>query len=280
MRRVGAPGRCHRERARHDRNGSAPCTTVDRMHKSVFAGLGALVALATACSTSSTPTAAAPKANVGALNGKTPAQILAAATKAARKADSAHYELTAVAGKNSQTISGDSSTNQAEQSLSQGTQHIEVVYVGGVAYVRGNAGGLTTDMGFASTVAANYANKWMAVHKSDSLFKSLVAAVTLTGTLDQLNPSGNLTLTNPTTVAGRQSVGVKGGLPGPPQSGITGKSTLYVAASDPTLPLKLTGTATQGSQQVTETGTFTNWGKPLHLTAPTGAVAFSSVPTK
>jgi hypothetical protein len=250
------------------------------MHKSVFAGLGALLALAAACSSTSTPSTAAPKANVGVLSGKTPAQILAAGIKAARKADSAHYELTAVQGKNSQTISGDSSTSQAEQSLSQGTQHIEVVYVGGVAYVRGNAGGLSTDMGFATTVASNYANKWIAVHNSDSLFKSLVSAVTLTGTLDQLNPTGNLTLTNPTTVAGRQSIGVRGGLPGPPQSGITGTATLYVAASVPTLPLKLTGIATQGSQHVTETGTFTNWGKPLHLTAPTGAVAFSSVPTK
>jgi hypothetical protein len=256
------------------------------MRKTVVGVLGSLLAItAAACtssSTSSTSTSAgaAPKAQVGALNGKTPAQILSAATAAARKADSAHYVLTAVSGKNSQSIVGDSSTQEAQQTLSQGTQHIQVVYIGGVAYVQGNAAALTTDLGFAATVATSYANKWIAVHKTDSLFKSLVSAVTLTSTLNQLNPSGTLTLTNPTTVAGRQTIGVKGGLPGPPQSGITGTATLYVATSAPTVPLKLTGTATQGTQHVTETGTFSDWGKPVHLTTPTGAVAFSSVPTK
>jgi hypothetical protein len=254
------------------------------MRKIVVGALGALVALpAAACSSSTTstnPPTAEPKAQVGALTGKTPTQILAAATTAARNAASAHYVLSAVQGKNSQTISGDSSPHEAQQSVSLGTQRIEVIYVGGVTYVRGNASGLTSDMGFATAVAAKYADKWIAVHSTDSPFKSIVAAVTLTGTLAQLNPTGSLTLTAPTTIAGRQAVGVKGGLPGPAQTGITGSATLYVATSAPTVPLKLTGTATQGTQHVQELGTFSDWGKALHLTAPTGAVAFSSVPTK
>ena len=29
-----------------------------------------------------------------------------------------------------------------------------------------------------------------------------------------------------------------------------------------------------------DSGTFTNWGKALHLTAPAGAVAFSTLPAK
>jgi hypothetical protein len=251
------------------------------MRKIVVGALGALMAVpAAACSSSSTPTSAGPKAQLGALNGNTPAQILTAATAAARKAASAHYVLTAVQGKSSQTISGDSAPLEAEQTVSLGTQHIEVIYVGGVTYVRGNAAGLTSDMGFATTVAANYANKWIAVHSADAPFKSIVAAVTLTGTLEQLNPTGTLTLTQPTTIAGRQAIGVKGGLPGPSQSGVTGTATLYVSASRPTVPLKLTGTANEGTQHVKEIGTFSDWGKALHLTAPSGAVAFSSVPTK
>ena len=77
------------------------------------------------------------------------------------------------------------------------------------------------------------------MHSTDSLFKSIVSAVTLAGTLAQLNPTGTLTVTAPTTVAGRQAVGVKGGLPGTPQSGVTGTTTLFVAASDPTVPLEV-----------------------------------------
>ncbi len=258
------------------------------MRKIVAGVLGALMALtAASCGSSgttgkkSTNTTKAPAtANTGALKGKTAAQILKAATAAATKAGSAHYVLSAVEGTSSQTISGDASLTEGDQTVAQGTQHIQVVYVGGVAYVRGNASGLTSAMGFAANVATNYANKWIAVHSADSLFKSIVAAVTLTGTLAQLNPTGTLTVMAPTTVAGRQAVGVKGGLPGNPQQGVTGTTTLFVAATDPTVPLEFKGNAAQGTQHVQDKGTFTDWGKPLRLTVPTGSVPFSSVPTK
>ncbi len=240
--------------------------------------LVALVALiATSCSSGS---GGAQTASIGSLSGKTAAQILTAATAAAKKTGSAHYVLSAVEGASSQTITGDASETEGQQTVAQGSQNIQVIYVGGIAYVRGDSGGLTSAMGLSATVATTYANKWIAVHSTDSLFKSIVSAVTLAGTLAQLNPTGKLTLTDPTTVAGRAAVGVKGGLPGTPQSGVTGTTTLYVAASQPTVPLKFSGTAQEGSQKVKDTGTFTDWGKALKLTAPTGAVAFSSLPAK
>lgn len=266
------------------------CTTVDRMRKIVAGVLGGLMVLAAAaCGSSSTNATNTTKASnskttttaaVGSLKGKTAAQILKAATAAATKAGTAHYVLTAVEGSSSQTISGDASQTEGQQTVLQGSQHIKVIYTGGVAYVQGNAAGLTSAMGITSTIATNYANKWIAVHSTDSLFKSIVSAVTLAGTLAQLNPTGTLTLTAPTTVAGRQTVGVKGGLPGTPQQGVTGNTTLFVASSDPTLPLEFSGTANEGTQHVTDKGTFSDWGKALTLSAPTGSVPFSSIPTK
>ncbi len=254
------------------------------MRKIVVVVLGGVMALAAAScsSSSSTPTSSKTPttAGVGALQGKTGEQILTAATDAAKKAGTARYVLSATEGTSSQTISGDASETEGQQSVTQGAQHIQVVYVGGVAYVQGNAAGLTSALGFSATVAANYANKWIAVHSTDSLFKSIVAAVTLTGTLAQLKPTGTLSVTSPTTVAGRQVVGVKGGLPGAPQQGVTGSTTLYVATNNPTVPLEFSGTATQGTQHVTDKGTFGNWGKPLDLTAPTPSVPFSSIPAK
>jgi hypothetical protein len=241
--------------------------------------VGTLLAVA-ASSCSSSPSTPAATATVGDLNGKTPTQILSAATAAAKKAASAHYVLTAVQGKETQTISGDASQSEGRQSVVQGSEHIQVVYVGGIAYVQGDSGGLTSAMGMTATVAKSYANKWIAVHSTDSLFKSIVSAVSLAGTLEQLNPSGKLTLTDVKTVGGQQVIGVKGGLPGTPQSGVTGTSTLFVSTSKPTIPVKFSGTATEGSQHVVDTGTFTDWGKALHLTAPSGAVAYSSLPTK
>ena len=250
------------------------------MRKTVPALLAAVVALTAASCGSSGPAAGAKTASIGSLAGKTPAQILTLATASAKTSGSAHYVLRAVEGTSSQTISGDASASEGQQQVVQGSQHIQVIYVGGVAYVQGDSEGLTSAMGLTSTVANSYANKWIAVHSTDSLFKSIVSAVTLAGTLAQLNPTGKLSLTAPTTVAGRAAVGVKGGLPGTPQSGVTGNTTLYVAATAPTVPLKFSGTAKQRGQSVKDSGTFSNWGKALTLTAPTGSVAFSSLPSK
>ena len=252
------------------------------MRKLVVTAAVTVMALTAASCSSSPSTSAkspppAPKASVGSLSGKTPAQILTAALAAATKSGSTHYVLTAVEGSSSQTISGDATTTEGHQTVVQGTQQIEVIYVGGTAYVKGNATGLTADMGLSTTQAATYANKWIAVKSTDSLFKSIVQAVTLAGTLSDLNPSGTLTLTAPTTVAGRQAIGVKGGLPGKPQTGVTGSTTLYVAASDPTVPLMFSGKASSGTQHAVDKGTFTNWGKAVQLTAPTGAVPLSTV---
>jgi len=68
------------------------------MRRIVAVVAGALIAVA-ASSCSSSPGTSTPTAQVGALTGKTPAQILGVATAAAKKAGSAHYVLSAVQGK-------------------------------------------------------------------------------------------------------------------------------------------------------------------------------------
>ena len=245
-------------------------------------GAGLLAAAAVlglgACS-SSTTNAPGATAAVGDLHGKTPSEILAAAAAAANRAGSAHYVMTAHQGSQVQTIAGDASASQAQQSVTQGTQHIQVTYVGGVAYVQGNAAGLHSAMGLSTGTAAKFAGTWIAIHNGDALYSSIVQAVSLSSTVAQLAPTGTLTLTAPTTIAGRQAVGVRGGLPGPSQSGVTGSTTLYVSAASPTVPLRFVGDARQGSQRVRDEGTFSNWGRPLHLDAPGKSVPFSSLPT-
>jgi hypothetical protein len=139
-------------------------------------------------------------------------------------------------------------------------------------------------MGIVTAQAPKYAGKWIAVHSSDSLYNGISQAVLLDTALAQLTPGGTLKLTDTTTVAGRQVIGVHGGLPGPAQSGVSGSTTLYVATSKPTLPLSFSETATSksstGTQHGVDTGTFSNWGVKVKLRAPTGTVAFSSIPTK
>jgi hypothetical protein len=187
--------------------------------------------------------------------------------------------LVETAANQSQTITGDASLTEGHQLITTGRLHVEVVLVRGVAYVEGDAGGLGAALGLPGLVAVSYANKWIAVQNSDTPYRSILQAVTLSGTISQLRPTGRLRLTGQAIISGRSAVGVGGGLPGAPQRGVTGSTTLYVASSHPTVPLKFTIQATDKSQHIDDVATFTQWGTPLHLSAPRGGVAFSSIRT-
>jgi hypothetical protein len=169
--------------------------------------------------------------------------------------------------------------SEGRQAISTGTLHIQVVLVRGIAYVQGDPGGLGAALGLPSSSATAYANKWIAVQSTDTPYSSIVQAVTLNGTISQLRPTGRLHSAGSAIIDGRSALGVGGGLPGQPQQGVTGSTTLYVASSRPTVPLKFTIQATTRGQRIDDVATFTQWGRPLHLSAPAGSVAFSSIPT-
>jgi hypothetical protein len=249
--------------------------------RKIVAGAACLpLCLAAACGSSAT----GPVTHTGSLSGKTASQVVLAATSAANALGSVHYELTASQAKQSESVIGDATTSGGRQEITIGALHIQVVIVGGVAYAQGNSTGLQSFMGIPSTQSSKYADKWIAVHQSDSLYAGISQAVTLSTALDQLTPSGKLKLTSTRTVQGREALGVQGGLPGPAQQGLSGATTLYVATSKPTVPLSFSENSTAVSSGKTQhevsTGAFTHWGEHLHLSASQGAVAFSSIPTK
>jgi hypothetical protein len=246
------------------------------MRKVAIVLLAAIAVLSAACGATNTSSGAT-KAGVGVLNGKTGAQILSAATAAERKVGAARYVLTATSGSQHQTISGDASGNNARQTVTLGSQNVQVIEVGGAVYVEGNAAGLGSAMGLSSATASKYADKWISVQKTDSVYSAIVDSVSLDKTLSALAPTGKLTLTAPLTVGGRQAIGVHGGLPQGTQSGVTGSETIYVASTDPTVPLEFKGTASTG---VTDVGTFSHWGETLHLSVPSPTVPYTTVTAK
>ena len=94
---------------------------------------------------------------------------------------------------------------------------MQVVLVRSRLDVQGNAGGLTTTLGFSAAVAKQFAGKWIEVKSMDGPYQSIEQSVTLESTLSQLVPTGKLGLTAPVVYAGRQTIGVRGGLPAPPR---------------------------------------------------------------
>ncbi len=127
--------------------------------------------------------------------------------------------------------------------------------------------------------ARKYAGQWLSVARSDALYHSISDAVTLRGIFTQLAPTGSLVESTPGTVAGHEVIGVRGGLPGTAQRGVTGNAVLYVSTASPTLPVGFTGQATTGTKSVTDVGAFSHWGEPLRLQPPSSAMPYSSIPT-
>ncbi len=216
----------------------------------------------------------------GALAGKSPSQILSAGLAAAEAQSSVHYVIKATSQNQTQTVSGDAARSSGQQSVVSGTDAVDVVLLPtGAAFVRGNTGGLVHTVGIAATVAPRFADKWISVAPTDTLYRVVTQLITLRGILTQLTPSGTLQASTPGMVAGHEVIGVRGGLPGTATRGVTGNAILYVSTSNPTLPIGFSGQAQNASNKVDDAGAFTHWGETLHLTAPSPTVPFSSIPT-
>jgi hypothetical protein len=214
----------------------------------------------------------------GALAGQTPKQVLDGALAAATKSGSVHFKLLGTESGKTETIEGDASATAGREVISAGSLTIQAEVVGKGAYVEGNAGGLEDQMGLSAASAATYAGKWISIAATDAPYSSITKAVSLEGTLSDLKPTGHLTLTGATTKASQGVVGVKGSLPPGAAKGTTGSAVLYVSTSKPTVPIVFDVQQDTSGTKESDIGTFSNWGKPLHLVAPTTTVPFSSLP--
>jgi hypothetical protein len=243
------------------------------MKRNVVLGFVCLALVSAACGS----TTGAGASN--ALAHKTPKAVLASAVAAAKASGSFHYELTAKVSSSSQSIVGDASTTEGRQTISEGTLKIQAELIRKMVYIEGNVGGLEDQMGFSSSAASTYAGKWISIAPTDAPYASVTDAVTLPSALTELEPTGHLSLTPATTEAGRPAIGVRGALPESASSGVKGTIVLYVSTAHPTVALAFNGQATSSGTKESDSGTFTDWGKRLDLTAPADSVAFSSLPS-
>jgi hypothetical protein len=241
------------------------------MKRTLLLGLGSLTILLAACGSGGGASSS------GGLSGKTPKQVLTSAFAAATKSGSVHFRLLGKASGKTETIVGDSSKTDGREVITAGSVTIQAEVIGNGAYVEGNAGGLQDQMGLSAANAATYAGKWISIASTDAPFASVSKAVSLAGTLGELQPSGKLTLTAATTRAAHAVIGVHGGLPGGATKGTTGSAVLYVSTTKPTVPIVFQVQESANGTKESDIGTFTNWGKPLDLAAPTTSVPYASL---
>jgi hypothetical protein len=206
-------------------------------------------------------------------------QVLDAALAALRAQSSVHVSIVSHAGSMSSVYSDDSGTDSGSQQITvNGTERSTVLLVNGVGYIKGNDLALVNFFGFTQGLAGTLAGRWISFSPGDTAggtsYSEVTSGITLASLADEIGLTGTLTLTGPTQQAGRSVLAVHGTPAAAGEATPAGTTaTLYVPASGTPLPVSFQVNGGAGR----ETAAFSGWGESLHLSAPSGALAASSI---
>jgi hypothetical protein len=165
----------------------------------------------------------------------------------------------------------DIGTSSGRQVIDDNGGHLTVVITGGVAYVQGDAKALARDLGAPSHDAVQLAGQWLSIPPTFPAFGSVSAAVTLKSDFRATRLTGSLTTGKVVRIGGTPAIPITGLFPGAPHhERIT--ATLYVSAAGQPLPLEYR--ASQGG--ITHQTRWTDWGRPVLLSAPSDAISLTS----
>jgi hypothetical protein len=213
-------------------------------------------------------------APAAALAAPSPTSRLASIEAAARTQHSVHYVTSGDYGPAVITFVGDAGISNGSQHITfkKGgkTGHVNVLVLANTAYVRGDAFTLHNFMGFKPGAAATYSGRWIQIPHSAAAYGPIAAGVTLASTLDELTVAGKLSTVADRTLDGQHVFGIRGVRT---VSGSTVVETLYARTSGSPLPVE--EIASRGTMHYK--ATFGNWNRPVHVTAPKGAVPIAIV---
>jgi hypothetical protein len=187
---------------------------------------------------------------------------------------------------------GDAGRNEGVQYLNSAAGNYEVIVVDSMAYMKADAMALESLLGVSPGLAQSLADRWISFAPSDAPYKATAADVTTDTTWN--DPSNSMTddlPQTPVSVSGlftRNGTSVQSvtyslhGSDTADDASYSGSETATFAATDPHLPSaiaeRLTGTASGQASTDTAQVTFSQWGEPVSVKAPTGSIPYSSLP--
>jgi hypothetical protein len=189
---------------------------------------------------------------------------------AATDAGSARITVQFFSGSTTGKVVQDSSLDSCKQTVAVGKGRASTLLTGGAAYLSGNSAGMTSYFGLPSTLIQTLAGRWISVQATDAAFESVTANLSLPAALAEVTPSGKLVAGKRLRVRGQNVRSIAGTAPGG-----GGRLTLFVAADARSLPVQAVESQGSGTSARGEIVTFSRWGEPVHVSAPTGAVPIS-----
>jgi hypothetical protein len=197
-----------------------------------------------------------------------PDQLLSSALAAARAQRSVHYVTEAVSPTVSVRMVGDAALDRGIQRITYRkggkSGHLTVLVVADTAYVRGDAFVLASYMGFSRAEARRLAAHWLKIPHTARSYPTVSAAVRLRSTIKEIAlPRPRVALPE-SELNGHQVIGIRNTSTA---SGHRLMRTLYVRAAGLRLPVAEVQRG--GGNRISVT--FSNWNKPVDVSAPTGA---------
>jgi hypothetical protein len=216
-------------------------------------------------------------ASAATFTGSAHALLSNVVTKTAMKA-SLHFIDTTTTAKGKEVITGEISAPEAEESVAVGSTVFSVIFVGGVVYVHGSKTSLESALELSTKEATTLATKWVSVPSTDSAFASVVSSLKITSEFNTYIPSSHMKELKPRKIDGKKVIPLTGKPTTKTATRGNGSVTLFVGANSH-LPVAGTLVAQRANKVVREEAVFSDWGQPITVTAPSGAVTIVTVLT-
>jgi hypothetical protein len=186
--------------------------------------------------------------------------------------DTAHFTDTTKIGSQTEIIVGSAGASSADETLLVNNQvSLRILKINGVIYLKdSSASALEGVLGISKAKAPTYTTTWISVTSSDKPYSNLSGATTLVSELHGFLPTAkgtSSTVLGPTTVL-TQKTNLSG------SNKRTSNLTIITASAHPISGI-ITVTGSSGTES--KSVTFSQWGKPISPTAPSGAVSLSSI---
>jgi hypothetical protein len=226
------------------------------------------------------PTSGSPIAAPGAAAGAAGARALYLQAVAATRASTGFHYVAVSAGGFPQTIVGDAAQSGGRQVITVdsnvGAEQFTLLLVGTTVYFQGNVPALQDQLGVAAASAPKVEFKWVSVLPGNGPYGVLQPGITASSQSTQmpLTPESSAKAIAAGGVAATRISGVV-----PPANTLPAGTGSLVIASRTDLPISYTSTVSGGGVVLSFTTTFSAWGSAPSVSAPTGAIAWSSLTT-
>jgi hypothetical protein len=226
--------------------------------------------------TSNTPS---PTAAPGTSSGAAEAKALYQQALTATGASTGFHYVAVSTGGDDQTIVGDAGTSDGRQAITfvsnYGTEQFSLVLVGSTVYFQGNTPAVQDQLGVSAAAAPALQNKWVSVVSGNGPYKILQPGITSSQQALQIPLTAQSS--SKTSIQGTNAIRISGVVP--PNQGLPAGTGSLVVATGSDLPITYTSAISDQGVVLNFSTTFSAWGTAPNVTAPTGAVAWSSLTT-